>query len=412
MVASARVANLTVRGPEYGVRYKRSSLMLELDTVRKRKRDIVESFRGGSEKRLAAQENLDVIHGRGKFVGERKLEITSTGSSSPGFVGNTRTVTGSKIFLNVGCRPAPLNVKNADKIPHLNSTTIMELAEVPKHLVIIGGGPIGLEFGQMFRRFGAKVSIVQHGPRLLPREDEDVSAAVKHILEEDNIDVYVNATVREISRVPTGLTVVSVALPKKASADEDEVSVKSLTCSHILAAAGRAPNTVELGLESAGVEVDGRGFVKVDDNLETSASCIYSLGDVNSGSPQFTHVSYDDFRILKHNLLDSPNAKPKSTAGRIVPNVTFMDPQIGRVGETVASAKKRWPGRKLAIASMPMTWVARALEVNETRGLMKGMIDKETGEILGFVCVGIEGGEIMVCFPGVHSDEGFADSDV
>ena len=400
MVASARVCNLTVRAPEYGVKYKRSSLVLEIETVRKRKRDIVESFRGGSEKRLESTANLDVLHGRAKFIGERKLEVTSTVPGSGAGLAQTRSVSGDKVFLNVGCQPAPLTVKYADKIPHLNSTTIMELSEVPRHLVVIGGGPIGLEFGQMFRRFGAKVSIIQRGPHLLPREDEDVSQCVQKILTEDNIDLYLDAQVREISRVPTGMMTVSLDLPKQQRPNTfsgEETTIKTLTCSHLLAAAGRAPNTADLGLHAAGVEVDARGFIKVSADLATTADGVFSLGDVNAGSPQFTHVSYDDFRILKHNLLENTNGTSRSTENRLVAAVTYMDPQVARVGETTASARKRWPERNLGEASMPMTWVARALEVNETRGLMKGVVDLDTDEILGFVCVGIEGGELMVC---------------
>lgn len=413
MVASARVAGITVRALDYGVRFKRSSLMIEMEQVRKRKRDIVESFRGGSERRLSGLENLEVAMGRGRFIGQRMLEIIPSmpGPSSDSDANErrnsanaTRTVTAPKIFLNVGCQPTTLPsftaIKNSEKVRYLTSTTVMELGEVPKHLVIIGGGPIGIEFGQMMRRFGAKVSIIQHGSRLLPREDEDISEAVMEILRNDGIEVYLNGIVKEVSNVPTGQTVVGVALPKRmgdvAGHELAEGTIKSLLCTHVLLAAGRSPNTSDLGLASAGVEIDRRGFVKVNSNLETSADGIYSLGDVNSGSPQFTHISYDDSRILLHNILEKPNSSPKSTEGRVVPAVTYMDPQLGRVGETVTSAKKRWPNRKLAVAKMPMTYVARALEVNETKGFMKGVVDKETGEILGFVCLGIEGGELMV----------------
>ena len=383
MVASARVAYLASRGRDYGTEFKRSSLVLNMETVRKRKRDIVDSFRSGGENRIKNTEGLDLIMGNAKFTGPREIEVSLNGSSS------TKSLTADKFFINAGCAPAPLKIKNAQTIPYLNSTTIMELGEVPKHLAVIGGGYVGVEFAQMFRRFGAKVSIIQRGSHILPNEDPDVSEEVAAILTSANIDIYTNATPTEVSSVPTGQVVVSISLPNQ--------GVKSLMVSHVLAAAGRLPNTAALDLSAAGVETDSRGFIKVDPTLKTTADNIYALGDIKGG-PQFTHISYDDFRILRHNILTSPNntaTSPLTTTDRLVPYTVFMDPQLGRVGHTLTSARQHFPNRNIKSAKMPMAYVARALETDETKGLMKAVVDADTKEILGFACLGIEGGEVM-----------------
>ena len=329
MVASARVAHLESRGREYGAEFKTSTMSVNMETVRKRKRDIVDSFRTGNENRMKNTKGLDLIMGKAKFVSPNEIEVTMNDSSS------TQKLTADKYFINAGCSPAPLTVKNADKIPYLNSTSIMELDVVPKHLVVIGGGYVGVEFAQMFRRFGAKVSIIQRGPRILPNEDPDISQEMSSILESANIEIYTNATPTELSHIPTGQTVLSVNL-----ADNN---VKSLMASHILAAAGRLPNTHDLNLSGAGVDLDTRGFIKCSPTLQTSTPHIYALGDIKGG-PQFTHISYDDFRILKHNLLTTPTpSSPRSTTDRLIPYTVFTDPQLGRVGHTLTSALKSFP---------------------------------------------------------------------
>jgi pyruvate/2-oxoglutarate dehydrogenase complex dihydrolipoamide dehydrogenase (E3) component len=380
MVASARVSAMTVRGPDYGVRYKRSSLLLDMEVVRKRKRDIVNSFRSGGEARLSKNDKVEICYGKGKFVGDRRLEIALRDGAG------TRVVSADKVFVNVGCRPAPLKAKDADKIEYLNSTSVMELGEVPKRLAVIGGGYVGVEFAQMFRRFGSKVTIVQRGPRVLMNEDEDVSEAVAKILRDDGIEIFTNAETKEVANAASGQIILTLHLQGGGA--------KSLLVSQVLNAGGRIPNTDDLGVKEAGIELDSRGFIKVDGALETSAEGVWALGDVKGG-PQFTHISYDDFRVLEHNLITQRNSKPKSTKDRLVPYTVFMDPQLGRVGHTVASARKAFPDRKLQVAKMPMEWVARALETDETRGFMKAVVDEETKEILGFACLGIDGGEVM-----------------
>lgn len=383
MVASGRVAHLATRGSEYGTEFKRSTLMLNMETVRKRKRDIVDSFRSGGENRIKSTEGLDLILGKAKFTSEKEIEVTLNGSSS------TQIMTADKYFINAGCAPTPLKIKNAEKVAYLNSTSVMELDNVPKHLAVIGGGYVGVEFAQMFRRFGAKVSIIQRGPRLLPNEDPDVSEEMSSILTSTNIDVYTNATPTEISKVNSGQTVLSVALPND--------GVKSILASHVLAAAGRLPNTAALNLSAAGVDTDPRGFIKVSPSLQTSAPHIYALGDIKGG-PQFTHISYDDFRILRHNHLSSPTPSADnllSTTNRIVPYTVFTDPQLGRVGHSLSSALAAFPNKNIKSAKMPMAYVARALEMDETKGFMKAVVDADSKEILGFACLGIEGGEVM-----------------
>lgn len=355
---------------------------MNIETVRKRKRDIVDSFRGGGENRIKATEGLNLIMGKARFTGPKTVEVAVNGSNEK------IVLTAGEIFINTGCSPAKLDIKNAETVTGLlNSTTIMELGEVPRHIAVIGGGYVGIEFGQMLKRFGAKVSIVQRADRLLPREDPDVSEAVKQILIDGGIDVYTSAQTTDIGNVTLGQIVMSLKL--------GDGSVKSLLLSHALAAAGRIPNTQDLGLEAAGIEVDKNGFVKIDEHLQTTNPHVYALGDVKGG-PQFTHISYDDMRVVRHNQLTHANSGEKaSIENRLVPYTVFMDPQLGRVGLTETEARKQYPKKNIKVAKMPMAYVARALETDETKGFMKAVVDADTKEILGFACLGTEGGEIM-----------------
>ncbi|KAK5555069.1 hypothetical protein LTR46_006699 [Exophiala xenobiotica] len=394
MVASALVAHTACRAPSYGVQFRKSSLTLNMETVRKRKRDIVDSFRGGSENRIKNTPNLELIFGRARFVGAKTVEV-SLKSESGGMM--KETFDADQIFINAGCAPAALKVKNADTITGnlLDSTTIMELGEVPRHLVIIGGGAIGVEFAQMFRRFGARVSLVQHGGHLLPREDADVSEEVRKIFVDEGIDVYLGVTTKEVSNVTLGQIVVSLTL-------QDGSTPKSLLCSHVLAATGRVSNAPALNLEAAGVDVDEHGYIKVDEHLQTSAKDVYALGDIKGGPAQ-THVSYDDFRVLRDNLItttaqhaaaDKADLKA-SIENRLIPYCVFMDPQLGRVGLTEKDARRLYPARNIKVAKMPMAYVAHAIERDEQKGFMKAVVDADTKEILGFTCLGLAGGEIM-----------------
>src|SRR2546423_1672437 len=262
MVASARVAYLARRGKDYGVEIDKPFTM-NMETVRKRKRDIVESFRGGSESRLRSQEYLDLYFGKAKFVGKKDIEVTLNGS------GSKKTITAENIFINAGCRPAPLTIPGADQVEVLNSTTIMELDSVPSHLVVIGGGYVGIEFAHMFRRFGSAVTVVQRSGQLLSREDPDVAEAVKSILVEDGLEILLNTKPLSISRAGSGTISVEVSTGN---------TQKSISASHILAAAGRNPNTDLLDVSVPGLSTYGPGFIKTNDQLETNVPGIYALG--------------------------------------------------------------------------------------------------------------------------------------
>ncbi len=369
MVASARVAYLARRGADYGVQAGEASV--DLEVVRRRKRDIVESFRSGSENHVKRTENLDLLRGTASFASPNTLELA--GDDGP------VELRADRILLNTGCRPRVPEIPGLQSVPYLNSTTIMELGEVPEHLVVLGGGYIGLEFGQMFRRFGSQVTVVQRGNQLLGREDADVAEAVAEILREDGVRVLLGSEPAEVSADRSG----GVRLRL------DGEQAPEVRGSHLLVATGRVPNSDTLRPEKAGLELDRRGFVRVNSRLETNLENVWALGDVKGG-PQFTHISYDDYRILKQNLLEGGSA---TTEGRLVPYTVFIDPQLGRVGLSESEALER-PSR-VGVARMPMSHVARALEMDESRGFMKAVVDLESEEILGAAVLGIEGGELM-----------------
>ena len=367
MVASARVAHLVNRAGDYGVRT--GAVSVDLAKVRERKRAIVDLFSGGSQKGLERQKNVDLIFGEASFVGPHTMRV-----------GDDLELEASKIFLNTGTRPAIPQVQGLSDIPFLTSGSLMELADVPEHLLILGGGYIGVEFSQMFRRFGARVTIIQRGERLLPREDVDVSAAILEILRADGVEVLLSSTLKRVARDGEGATSATITNP----ADEQELEV-----SELLIAAGRTPNADRLNLSAAGVDVDDRGFIPVNERLETNVDGIWALGDV-TGGPAFTHISYDDYRIVEANVL---RGESRTTAGRLVPYTVFMDPELGRVGLTEREAKEQ--GIEHVVATLPMTHVARALETDETRGFMKALVEPDSGKILGCAILGVAGGEIM-----------------
>jgi pyruvate/2-oxoglutarate dehydrogenase complex dihydrolipoamide dehydrogenase (E3) component len=384
MIASGRVAYLTRRGPDYGVHVDGASvsgtpaIIVDMKRVRQRKRDIVESFRSGSENKLKAA-GVECIMGEGSFTGPNSLDVKMSDGSG------AKSVSSGLIFINTGERPVLPKLPGIEFVPVLNSTTIMELDVVPSHLIVLGGGYIGLEFGQLFRRLGAAVTIIQRGKQLLPREDLDIATEVLKILEEDGITVLLRTSATDVSKGSSGDGSVKVTV-------SGPNGTQSLTGSHLLAAAGRRPNSDMLNLSAAGIASDPiHGFVKASPTLETNVPGVYALGDVK-GPPAFTHISYDDWRIIQANLLENRTHK-LSTIDRLVPYTVFMDPQLGHVGLHVHEALAM--GEKIKVASMPMTWVARALEVDETRGMMKAVVDAGTDEIIGFTVLGLEGGEIM-----------------
>ena len=370
MVASARVAHLAKRAGDYGV--NTGPVSVDLSTVRQRKRDIVDMFHGGSSNAIHSTEGLDVYMGEASFTGEKTITVALN-------EGGTRELTADQIFINTGTEPRFPPVDGIDDVPYLTSTTIMELAEVPDHLIVVGGGYIGLEFGQMFRRFGANVTIINSGDRLVNREEPEVSEEVQRIFEEDGIDVYLGARLEGLANHSNG--VVATVAGKGGTVD--------ITGSHVLMATGRRPATRALSPENSRVEVDDHGFVPVNDRLETNVPGIWAIGDVKGG-PAFTHISFDEYRILSTNLFGNGGASIES---RVVPYVVFIDPELARVG--MSEREARDAGYSVQTASMPMTSVARALETDETRGLMKAVIDGDTNQILGATIFGIAGGEIM-----------------
>jgi pyruvate/2-oxoglutarate dehydrogenase complex dihydrolipoamide dehydrogenase (E3) component len=341
-------------------------------TVRQRKRDIVNSFRNGSQKRIEETPNLELIFGEASFTGPKSLLVRLRD-------GGQRELTGDRIFIDAGARPAVPAIEGLKEVSFLNSTSIMELDVVPDHLIVLGGGYVGLEFGQMFRRFGSRVTIIQSAGQLLLREDGDVAKEVAEILKQDGIEVLLNANAERITK-----TGAQINLNVRTCSETREV-----TGSHLLVATGRVPNTDSLNVAAAGIATDSRGFIMVNEKLETNIAGVFALGDINGG-PAFTHISYDDFRILRTNLIDNGNA---TTRGRLVPYTVFIDPQLGRVGMTETEARAKQPN--IRVARMPMTRVARAIEVDETHGFMKAIVDGDNGQILGAALLGVDGGEIM-----------------
>jgi pyruvate/2-oxoglutarate dehydrogenase complex dihydrolipoamide dehydrogenase (E3) component len=370
MIASGRVAYLARRAADYGVHT--GPISIDLEKVRQRKRDIVDKFRNGSQARIEKTANVELIFGAASFTAPKTITVRLQD-------GSQRILSAQRIFINAGTRAGRPKLDGLDAVSFLDNISIMELGAVPDHLLVLGGGYVGLEFGQLFRRFGSDVTIIQGANQLVTHEDPDVAEEVKKILSRDGIEIVLNAKATRVDQSggEIRLQILSGGDPK------------TLTGSHLLVATGRTPNSDTLNLAAAGVGTDQRGFIKVNDRLETTAEGIYALGDIKGG-PAFTHIAYDDFRIIRANLIEKKSA---STKGRQVPYCLFTDPQLGRVGLTESEARAQ--GRRIRVAKLPMTSVARALEVDETRGFMKAVVDAESNQILGAAILGIEGGEVM-----------------
>jgi len=376
MIASGRVAYLARRSADYGV--STGELRIDMARIRERKREIVASFRDSGQASLEKTAHLKLIFGEARFTAAKIVEITAKD-------GTRSQMSAERIFINAGCRPAVPPIEGLQGVPHLNSTSIMELDAVPEHLLVLGGGYVGLEFGQLFRRLGSRVTIVQGGSQLLNREDRDIADAVLEIFRQDGVEVLLGAMATRVES-SQGEIRLNVA---PADASQTSFATTTLTGTHLLIATGRVPNTEALNLPAAGIAADEHGFIKTNSKLETNVAGVYALGDIKGG-PAFTHISYDDFRILRTNVLEKGDA---SIEGRMVPYAVFIDPELGRIGmsETEARAQKR----DIRIAKMTMSRVSRALEMDESRGFMKAIVDANTGQILGAAILGIEGGEIM-----------------
>jgi pyruvate/2-oxoglutarate dehydrogenase complex dihydrolipoamide dehydrogenase (E3) component len=385
MVASGRMAYLARRAGDYGVGLG-GDVKIDMQKVRQRKRDIVTRFRGGSEKRLE-NAGVDVLMGSAKFVGPKEVEVAINDS------GEVKRVSADKVFVNVGCRPARpalAGLEGIDQERILDSTSVQELGEVPEHLVVIGGGVIGLEFGQLFRRLGAKVTVVQRGPKLLGRKDDpELAECMQAIVEEDGIKVLLDTKVDSVTKSD------NTDLPITITTSSSSSGETQISASHILLATGRVPNTDTLNLQAAGVTTTPSNHIQASPHLETNVEGVFVLGDVKGG-PAFTHVSYDDFRILRDSLFPSPNQKSKlrSTTERApyIPSVTYTDPQFAHIGPKLLDLP---PSKSFVSYSMPASWIARGLETDETRGMLKAVIDIETNQIVSFSAIAVEGGEIM-----------------
>jgi len=336
MVASARIAHLARRGNDYGV--YTGDVMVNPQVVRERKRAVVESFRSSSEKRLQSAENIELIYGRAEFIAPKAAKILLRD-------GGERELRADLVFINTGVRSATPKIEGIGNVMCYNNESIMELGEIPEHLMVLGGGYIGVEFTQMFRRFGSRVTLIQQGKQLLAREDEDVASAVAKILEEDGVRILLQAAAVSVHSGDGGVTLTVNVAGKE----------ERFRGSHLLVATGRVPNTDALNLQVAGVETDAHGYIRVNERLETNVAGIYALGDVKGG-PAFTHISYDDYRIVASNLLEGGT---RTTSDRMVPYTVFIDPQLGRIGLTESEARIR--GQNIRVAKMPCTSVARAI---------------------------------------------------
>lgn len=369
VIQSAKVADLVRRAASYGVRTDEPAM--DMAGVHRRKQDMVDGLIAIHQKKFAVP-HLEFVLGEGSLVGPRTVE-------APLPDGGRRRFTADRLFLNLGTRAAIPNVAGLADANPLTHVEALDLARLPSHLIVLGGGYVGVEFAQAFRRFGSQVTVLEFGAQLLGREDPDVAAAVRTIFQEDGIDVVLGAETLSVE----GESGDGVRIRVRTPAGE-----RTLAASDILVAAGRTPNTRGIGLEQAGIALDARGFVEVDDRLQTSAASVWAMGDC-AGSPQFTHVALDDFRVVRDNLAGTP----RSTRGRLVPYCAFIDPELARVGldETTASAQRL----AVRVAKVPMTSVLRARAIGETRGFMKMLIDAYSDRILGFTMLGANAGEVL-----------------
>ena len=363
LVASAHAAHLARRGADFGV--GTGEVAVDMAAVKARKDRISGGDREGVESWLEGMKGCTLIRGHARFEDPHTIRV------------GEHLLTADRIFLNVGGRAVAPEMPGLADVDYLTNVGILDLDTVPEHLVVIGGSYIALEFAQMFRRFGAKVTVIEKGPRLTSREDEDVSAAIKDILEAEGIDVVVDADSIRFAKQDSGFTVT----PRDGA--------EPIAGSHLLVAVGRQPNTDDLGLDAAGVQTDGRGYIVVDDELRTTVDHIWAMGDCN-GRGAFTHTSYNDFEIVAANLLDDD---PRRVSDRITTYALYIDPPLGRAGMTVEQVRRS--GRKALVGKRPMTRVGRAVEKGETQGFMKVVVDAETEEILGAAILGVGGDEVV-----------------
>jgi pyruvate/2-oxoglutarate dehydrogenase complex dihydrolipoamide dehydrogenase (E3) component len=363
MVASAYAAHLARRAAEYGVTIE-GSITVDIKQVMARREAIVAASRNGVENSLRRTEGITVVRGHARLVSDQ--EVTADGE----------TLRAPRIFINAGARPTIPVIPGIDAVPYLTSSSIMDLDVVPSHLLVIGGSYVGLEFAQIYRRFGSAVTVIEAGPRLIGREDPEISDAMHAILEAEGIEIRLSA---KTTKLAAGIRV----------SMEDSTGSGTIEASHLLLAVGRRPNTDDLGLEKAGVAIDSHGYIAVDEALRSSTPGIWAMGECN-GHGAFTHTAYNDFEIVADNLLAGGNRR---VSDRITAYGLFTDPPLGRVGMTEHEAVAA--GHKVLVGSLPMASVSRAYEKGETQGLMKLIVDAETKEILGATILGVGGDEVV-----------------
>ena len=370
LIASSNIYHRVKTSSELGVNI--DNVSLDFKKVMDRKNDIVRAFRGTVEKKTKNNENVDLYRGVGSFIDKNTISIKLND-------GEEKIISGDMIYINSGSESNKIDLDGLDQVKSYDSTTIMEIDALPEHLVIIGTGYIALEFGQMFKRFGSRVTIVGRDDKILKREDEDVSMRMQEILEDEGIEFKLNADTKGVEKDGDNVNIYI-----KQDNDEDK-----LVASHLMLAVGRVPVTDSLNLKSAGVDVDEHGNVKVDEHLKTTSDNIYALGDVKGG-PQFTHMAYDDYRIVVDQLFGE---KKRNTNDRLVPYTLYTEPQLGRVGLSEKEAKDK--GYDVKIGKIEMSKQGRPIEENYTKGFMKAVVNKEDGKILGTSILGYQGGEIM-----------------
>jgi len=370
LIASARAAQAARRAGDFGIRT--ADVAVDWPAVRSRAEGVVSAMRAMNHKNFASAPALDFLLGTGRFVGPKVIEVRDS-------KGDVRQLTAENIFINTGTRPAQPSIPGLAEAGALNSESIQRLDELPEHLVVLGGSYVALEFAQMFRFFGSKVTVLERAPQLIKREDPDVAETLAKFLSEEGIDIRLDCGIERVEKDGQGVSVVFTSGGKPAR----------VSGSHLLVALGRSPNTEDLNLAAAGVETDKRGFIKVNERLETTASGIWALGDVNGG-PQFTHASLDDYRIVKANVFGEGK---RTTVDRLVPFTLFTDPELARAGLTEKEARQK--GLDVFVAKLPVAAIPRAKTMSETRGFIKVVIDVKTNQILGCAILSIEAGEML-----------------
>ncbi|HEX5882901.1 MAG TPA: FAD-containing oxidoreductase [Pyrinomonadaceae bacterium] len=366
LIASAYAAHLTRRAAEFGLLLE-GSVRVDMKKVKARADAVVAESRTGVERRLRDMKGCTVVEGHARFEAPDRVRASE------------ELLTAPRVFINVGGRASVPDMPGVHEVPFLNNRSMLELDSLPEHLIVVGGSYVGLEFAQMYRRFGSEVTVIEKSPRLIAREDEEISEAIRGILMDEGVNVRTDAECISLAPHERG---VEVGINCK---EGEPTSVGS----HVLLAVGRRPNTDDLGLEAAGVETDARGYIKVDDGLATNVPGIWALGDCN-GRGAFTHTAYNDFEIIAANLLDGENRR---VSDRVLGYALYIDPPLGRAGMTERDA--RATGRPLLIGGRPMTRVSRAVEKGETKGLMKIVVDAETRKILGAAILGTGGDEAI-----------------